>query len=653
MHDGEFLLRFEREARIVANLDHPNIVPVYDFDEYENQPYLVMKYLDGFTLKEVLREGPLSLEDIQQVMTKVAGALHYAHKMGILHRDMKPANIIIDRNGEPYITDFGLARIVQAGESSLSADVMLGTPNYISPEQAEGNATLDARTDVYSLGVILYELVTGRVPFSGDTPYAIVHKHIYDPPPPPSEIDPEIPPAVEQVLLTALAKDPAARYATPIALMKAFNEAIVSSGITELDEDRAARANESMQLERETEPVYPEDDGRGKYVNVPVALYMTEPEPTSVHEFVQKIGDRLTSIFGDVTKELAQRESVKKIASGVQKTARSVRLTIEENVANEKGSKVLPAVDAKREEKRVKIINADWGADEASIRRRVDDRISQRRGFFAHLLLFIIVVVVVSVRVQPAALEGFQKLYVEPDVIHAFEVQSDGENFLKPLEQIHLGLLLALLWGSLLFNHFLTVIYNSGGRLERRRDTLQRELEMSYGPNWRNVVSVADYKRTRNRIEKRFASRRRLISHLVTVVLLTLIAGHLWTPINESLIMIQTGSPDVADLIDVNMPGLVLLVGMITVLIHGLAIGVLSLFGDDARERAIQRELQRERERSGLYPAPQQPDKRKVDDGATVIEVTPPGSPAVRLTEDGEFTNTFIEELEEKQKRDQ
>jgi hypothetical protein len=117
--------------------------------------------------------------------------------------------------------------------------------------------------------------------------------------------------------------------------------------------------------------------------------------------------------------------------------------------------------------------------------------------------------------------------------------------------------------------------------------------------------------------------------------------------------MIQIGTPEVADLIDVNMPGLVLLVGMITVLIHGLAIGVLSLFGDDARERAIQRELQRERERSGMYPAPRQPDKRKVDDGATVIEVTPPGSPAVRLTEDGEFTNTFIEELEEKQKRDQ
>jgi len=224
--DPNFLSRFEREARIVASLDHPNIVPIYDYDEYSGQPYLVMKYVRGNTLKDVLRAEPISVEDALRVLSTVGQALDFAHRRGVLHRDIKPSNIIIDERGEAFLMDFGLARIVQSGESTMSADVMLGTPHYISPEQAQGNKDLDARTDVYSLGIVLYEMVTGRVPFVGDTSYAIIHAQITETPPPPRQINPTISPAVEEVILTALAKNREERYDTPIMLVNAFREAL-------------------------------------------------------------------------------------------------------------------------------------------------------------------------------------------------------------------------------------------------------------------------------------------------------------------------------------------------------------------------------------------------------------------------------------------
>ncbi len=224
--DEGFLARFEREARIVAQLDHPNIVPIYDYDSIDNNPYLVMKYINGGTLKQMLRDTPPTLERTAEIIGQIASALTYAHEQGVLHRDIKPSNIIIDMRGIPYITDFGLARIVQAGTSTMSADVMLGTPHYISPEQAQGNLDLDSRTDVYSLGVVLYEMCTGRTPFVGDTSYALIHDQIYTQPPPPRQLNPELSADVEAILLKALAKDRDARYATPQALADDFRRAI-------------------------------------------------------------------------------------------------------------------------------------------------------------------------------------------------------------------------------------------------------------------------------------------------------------------------------------------------------------------------------------------------------------------------------------------
>ncbi|NOH04219.1 MAG: serine/threonine protein kinase [Chloroflexi bacterium] len=229
--DSTFLGRFQREARVVAKLEHPNIVPIYDYSEHEKRPYLVMKFIEGDTLKARLNKGPLSSQEIEQVVDSVGSALGHAHKQGILHRDIKPSNVLISTDGVMYLADFGLARIAQAGESTLSADSIMGTPQYISPEQAMGKKELDSGTDIYSFGVMLYEMVVGQVPFSADTPFSIIHDHIYTPLPLPMDINPNVPEPVQRVLLKALAKDRSDRYVTIEELCAAFKSAWVTAGV--------------------------------------------------------------------------------------------------------------------------------------------------------------------------------------------------------------------------------------------------------------------------------------------------------------------------------------------------------------------------------------------------------------------------------------
>lgn len=248
--DDNFRARFEREARIVASLDHPAIVPIYDFDEHNQQPYLVVKLIEGQTLKRMLRKGALKPAQTVIIMLKIADALTYAHERGVLHRDVKPSNILIDPDGRPYLTDFGLARLKEAGESTQSVDTMLGTPHYVSPEQASGNTELSNRTDVYSFGVVLYELTTGRVPFMNETTLATIHDHIYSQPSPPREVKADIPPGVEVVLLRALAKNPDDRYPTPNALMEAYQAAMEGSVITAPAEQVTPRTDDESEVRK-------------------------------------------------------------------------------------------------------------------------------------------------------------------------------------------------------------------------------------------------------------------------------------------------------------------------------------------------------------------------------------------------------------------
>lgn len=223
----EFATRFQQEARIIARLEHPHILPVFDYGESDGVAYFVMRYMDAGTLKEKMIEGrPLPLNDIDRLFTQLAEALSYAHSRGIIHRDLKPANVLIDAQGNVFLTDFGIAKLLESASPRLTqTDAIMGTPAYISPEQAQGNP-VDQRADIYSLGIILYEMVTGSVPFTAETPLAVLFKHISDPLPPPSLVKPDIPPAIEQVLLKALAKDPKDRFATAAEFMGAWTRAL-------------------------------------------------------------------------------------------------------------------------------------------------------------------------------------------------------------------------------------------------------------------------------------------------------------------------------------------------------------------------------------------------------------------------------------------
>ena len=223
----EFATRFQQEARIIAKLEHPHILPVFDYGESDGIAYFVMRYLEAGTLKEKMEAGrPLPLNEIDRIFNQLADALSYAHSHGIVHRDLKPANALIDSYGNIFLTDFGIAKLLESASPRLTqTDAIMGTPAYISPEQAQAQP-VDQRSDIYSLGIILYEMVTGRVPFVADTPLAIIFKHISDPLPLPSLIKPDIPGSIEQVILKALAKDPRDRFSTAAEFAAAWKRAL-------------------------------------------------------------------------------------------------------------------------------------------------------------------------------------------------------------------------------------------------------------------------------------------------------------------------------------------------------------------------------------------------------------------------------------------
>ncbi len=208
------LKRFEREAKALARLNHPNIVKVTDYGEYEGQPYLVMPYLTGGTLKERLKKTErMPWQEAARLLVPIAKALDYAHKRGMIHRDVKPSNILITETGEPMLTDFGVAKILddEATLDLTGTNMAVGTPEYMAPEQVTAK-TVDHRADIYALGVVFYEMVTGRKPFQADTPMAVLFKHASEPLPRPTMYAPRLPKAVEQALLKALAKKPENRY---------------------------------------------------------------------------------------------------------------------------------------------------------------------------------------------------------------------------------------------------------------------------------------------------------------------------------------------------------------------------------------------------------------------------------------------------------
>ncbi len=212
--DPSFVERFRREATAVANLSHPNIVSVYDWGEADGTYFIVMEYVDGRTLSEVLRaEGPLHPDRVADIGSDVAAALGFAHRNGVVHRDTKPGNVLVTASGQVKVADFGIARAMTADpdDDLTQVGTVMGTATYFSPEQARGES-VDPRSDIYSLGCVLYELVVGRPPFTGDSPVAIAYKHVQESPVPPRHHNIELPVAIEAIILKCLAKNPANRY---------------------------------------------------------------------------------------------------------------------------------------------------------------------------------------------------------------------------------------------------------------------------------------------------------------------------------------------------------------------------------------------------------------------------------------------------------
>jgi predicted Ser/Thr protein kinase len=242
--DPDFIGRFEREAQAVAKLRHSNIVQVIDFDHEADSFYMVMEFIDGPTLKTELRERsrmgqPFDPKEAARILTAIGSAVDYAHRRGMVHRDLKPANIMFTAEGQPVLTDFGIAKIVGAKRYTVTGAVS-GTPVYMSPEQGQGQSG-DERSDIYSLGVILYEMVTGQVPFDADTPFAIIMKHINDPLPLPRHVYPQLPESVERVILKALSKDPDDRYQTAGEMARALQQALVAPAVPIASAEPAVR----------------------------------------------------------------------------------------------------------------------------------------------------------------------------------------------------------------------------------------------------------------------------------------------------------------------------------------------------------------------------------------------------------------------------
>lgn len=285
VHDAESRARFEREARIIAAIEHPAIVPIYDYGEEDGQPFLVMRFMKGGSLGRRLHNQIFSLSEAQRIISRVAPAIDKVHQLGIVHRDLKPDNILFDEDDHPYIADFGIAKLAEAS-ASISGDKLVGTLYYASPEHLQKGNALNSLSDIYALGVILFEMLTGDVPFKGEVTTQLIKAILMDPVPFASEFNPGLPPAIDALIERAMAKNPKHRHQSAIEFAQALEVVIQAVGVTDTGHSRspnlisstfASRGKKQVQYDGYSTVPFPEEILKANQAKSPASTVVLEP----------------------------------------------------------------------------------------------------------------------------------------------------------------------------------------------------------------------------------------------------------------------------------------------------------------------------------------------------------------------------------------
>lgn len=275
MHEAEFRARFTREARTIATLEHPAIVPVYDFGEENGQPFLVMRLMTGGSLSDRLAKGAIPIDEAAVILKRLGSALDRAHSKGIIHRDLKPSNVLFDQYGDAFLADFGIVHVSSSTNALTASGSLVGTPTYMSPEQVYGDKQLDGRSDIYALGVILFQMLTGNTPYDADTPARMMMKHVMDPVPQILSLRPDLPPACNEIINKAMAKERDERFSSATDLSTALT-AVTKRGLEQPDLDKLEEELSDMQAELIEEAPPPEAPIRTP--TVPLATATTTPD---------------------------------------------------------------------------------------------------------------------------------------------------------------------------------------------------------------------------------------------------------------------------------------------------------------------------------------------------------------------------------------